>query len=80
LLAVVVALILQLRVIDFPLFHLDNSARSPLSPAAFYVFGLASGFAEEAIFNLFETRKPKIPDRSASIESPSGTNRYDLAA
>ena len=80
LLAVVVALILQLRIIDFPLFHLDHSDRSPLSPAAFYVFGLASGFAVEAIFNLFETRKPKSAERSASVESPSGTSRYDLAA
>jgi hypothetical protein len=44
------------------------------------VFGLASGLAEEAIFNLFETRKPKVADRSASLESPSGTSRYDLAA
>lgn len=80
LLAVVVALILQLRIIDFPLFHLDNSASAPLSPAALYVFGLASGLAEEAIFNLFETRKPKLPDRPASLESPTSTNRYDLAA
>ena len=80
LLAVVVALILQLRIIDFPLFHLDNSASAPLSPAALYVFGLASGLAEEGIFNLFETRKPKLADRSPSIESPRGTNRYDLAA
>jgi hypothetical protein len=80
LLAVVVALILQLRVIDFPLFHLDNSDRSPLSPAALYVFGLASGLAEQAFFNLFETRKPKIIKRYASLESPGGANRYDLAA
>ena len=80
LLAVVVALILQLHVIDFPLFHLDNSDRSPLSPAAFYLFGLASGLAQEAILNLFETRKPKLPDRSASLESPNNKDRYDLAA
>ena len=80
LLAVVVALILQLRIVDFPLFHLDHSERSPLSPAAFYLFGLASGFAVEAIFSLFETRKPKLPDRSAPLESTGGTKRYDLAA
>jgi len=80
LLAVVVALILQLRIIDFPLFHLDHSERSPLSPAAFYVFGLASGLAEEAIFNLFETRKPKVADRSVYLESPSGTTHYHLPA
>jgi hypothetical protein len=80
LLAVVVALILQLRIIDFPLFHMDSSERSPLSPAAFYLFGLASGFAQQAIFNLLETRKPKLPKQSPSLESPSGKSRYDLAA
>jgi hypothetical protein len=57
LLAVVVALVLQLRIIDFPFLNLNLSERSPLSPAAFYVFGFASGLAQEAIFNLFERRK-----------------------
>jgi hypothetical protein len=80
LLAVVVALVLQLRVIDFPSLHLDHSERSPLSPAAFYVFGFASGLAEEAIFNLLERRKAKIVERSASLESPSGTSHYHLPA
>jgi hypothetical protein len=65
LLAVVVALVLQLRIIDFPFLHLNLSERSPLSPAAFYVFGFASGLAQEAIFNLFERGKTKIADRSA---------------
>jgi hypothetical protein len=65
LLAVVAALVLQLRLIDFPLLHLDHSERSPLSPAAFYVFGFASGLAHEAILNLFERRKTKIAERSA---------------
>ena len=65
LLAVVAALILQLRLVDFPLMHLDHSERNPLSPAAFYVFGFASGLAHEAILNLFERRKTKIAERSA---------------
>ena len=80
LLAVVVALVLQLHIIDFPFFHLDHTERSPLSPAAFYVFGFASGLAEEAIFNLLERTKPKIADRPASLESPSGTSHYHLPA
>jgi hypothetical protein len=65
LLAVVVALVLQLRIIDFPFLHLNLLERSPLSPAAFYVFGFASGLAHEGIFNLFERGKPKIAERSA---------------
>lgn len=80
LLAIVVALVLQLRIIDFPSLHLDHLERSPLSPAAFYVFGFASGLAEEAIFNLFERRKPKIAERSASLESPGGAKHYHLPA
>jgi hypothetical protein len=80
LLAVVLALVLQLRIIDFPFLHLDRSERSPLSPAAFYVFGFASGLAEEAIFNLFDRRKARIAERSASLESPSGTSHYHLPA
>jgi hypothetical protein len=80
LLAVVVALVLQLRIIDFPSLHLDHSERSLLSPAAFYVFGFASGLAEEAIFNLFDRRKGKIAERSTSVESPGGTRRYHLPA
>jgi hypothetical protein len=80
LLAVVVALVLQLRIIDFPSLHLDHSDRSPLSPAAFYVFGFVSGLAEQAIFNLFERRKPRIAERSTSLESPSGTRHYHLPA
>jgi hypothetical protein len=80
LLAVVVALVLQLRIIDFPSLHLDHTERSPLSPAAFYVFGFASGLAEEGIFNLLDRRKPKIAERSASLESPRGTSRYHMAA
>jgi hypothetical protein len=79
LLAVVVALVLQLRIIDFPSLHLDHSERSPLSPAAFYVFGFASGLAEEAIFNFLERRRAKIAERS-SLESPSGTSHYHLPA
>jgi hypothetical protein len=76
----VLALVLQLRIIDFPFLHLDRSERSPLSPAAFYVFGFASGLAEEAIFNLFDRRKARIAERSASLESPSGTSHYHLPA
>jgi hypothetical protein len=80
LLAVVVALVLQLRIIDFPSLHLDHSERSPLSPAAFYVFGFASGLTQQAIFNLFETRKPRIAERPAPVESSPGKSRYHLAA
>jgi hypothetical protein len=80
LLAIVAALVLQLRIIDFPLLHLDHSERSPLSPAALYVFGFASGLAEEGIFNLFARRKTKIAERSVPFESPRGTSHYHLAA
>jgi hypothetical protein len=80
LLAVVVALILQLRIIDFPFLHLSLSERSPISPAAFYVFGFVSGLAQESIFKLFEKRKIRTAERFTSMESPNRTRHYHLPA
>jgi hypothetical protein len=48
--AVVVALFLQLRVFDFPFLHTGPADSTPLAPVALYVFAFLSGSAERFFF------------------------------
>jgi hypothetical protein len=53
-LAIVVTLFLQLRVVDFPYLHIGAADSTPFAPAALYVFAFASGLAEQVVFGAIE--------------------------
>jgi hypothetical protein len=60
--ALVVALILRLRIVDFPLLH-SSTSEGIVAPAAFYLFGFFGGVAVQALF-----RSSKKQDKAASAE------------
>jgi hypothetical protein len=70
--AVVVGLFLRLRIVDFPFLHggtipfldLGTSASGTLAPAAFYVFGFASGMVAQLFFRT--TRRNE--DKHSTVE------------
>jgi hypothetical protein len=61
-LAIIVTLFLQLRVIDFPSLHTGPSDSTPFAPAALYVLGFASGFMEQSVFSALERLASKRAD------------------
>jgi hypothetical protein len=55
--AIVVTMLLELRVIDFPFLHVGNSTAFPAS--ALYIVGFASGFTERLFVGAMEKVYPK---------------------
>lgn len=72
--AVTVALLLQLRVVDFPFLHAGGAENSSMSVAALYVFGFMSGLAVQRYFGKFErTRiKDRATGKTSEAEEPVG--------
>jgi hypothetical protein len=73
-LAIVVTLFLQLRVVDFPYLHTGPSDSTPFAPTALYVFAFASGFAEQSLFAALEKfgRKRAYAEEQKSEPSEPG--------
>jgi hypothetical protein len=73
-LAIVVTLFLQLRVVDFPYLHTGPSDSTPFAPTALYVFAFASGFAEQSLFAALEKfgRKRAYAEEQNSAPSEPG--------
>jgi hypothetical protein len=72
-LAIIITLFLQLRVIDFPYLHTGPSDSTPFAPTALYVFGFASGFIEQSFFSALEKLARKHSDeKSESYQRTPG--------
>lgn len=52
--AVIVTLLLQLRIVDFPFLHTASADTSPFAPGALYIFAFLSGSAERLFFRPLE--------------------------
>jgi hypothetical protein len=56
--AVIVSLFLELRVVDFPLFHVSSDS-GVISPTALYIVGFAAGFTEKIFYSAMSKMSPK---------------------
>jgi hypothetical protein len=70
--AVIVALFLRLRVVDFPSLHSGPADTTPLAPAALYIFGFLSGLSVNLLFNARGKASPtgaEAPQKDSSQKS-----------
>jgi hypothetical protein len=74
--AVIVALFLRLRVVDFPSLHSGPADTTPLAPAALYIFGFLSGLSVNFLFNA----RGKASPRGAEALRNDSRQKNELAS
>jgi hypothetical protein len=74
--AVIVALFLRLRVVDFPSLHSGPADTTPLAPAALYIFGFLSGLSVNFLFNA----RGKASPRGAEVLQTDSSQKSEPAS
>jgi hypothetical protein len=81
--AVIVALFLRLRVVDFPWLHSGPADTTPLAPAALYIFAFLSGLSVNFLFNARGKASPRgaqAPQKDSSQTSELAITQIDAGA
>jgi hypothetical protein len=74
--AVIIALFLRLRVVDFPWLHSGPADTTPLAPAALYIFAFLSGLSVNFLFNA----RSKASPRAAEAAQKDSSQKSELAS